>query len=203
MSRKAALHVVVVAAGAATRFGSSKQLARIDGQPMLLQVLSRAAEVAGSSVSVVLGAHAADIAPLVQRTSAALIINRNWSEGIGSSIRAAVERLPSGCDGALLLLADQINVSANDLRHLDDVWRRQTHCIVAAQYSGATGVPAIFPRADFRALGELRGDRGAQAIIRRNPERLVTVPVPNAALDIDRPEDLLLLRTEGDVRPAG
>jgi CTP:molybdopterin cytidylyltransferase MocA len=195
VSRNAALHVVVLAAGSASRFGSPKQLARIDGQPMLLRVLSRAAEVAGSSVSVVLGAHAAAIAPLVQRSSAAMIVNRAWSEGIGSSIRAAAERLPSGCDGALLLLADQINVSAIDMRHLADVWRRQTNCIVAAQYSGIIGVPAIFPRVDFRALGELRGDRGAQSIIRRNPERLVTVPVPNAALDIDKPEDLLLLQT--------
>ncbi len=195
MNRHAALHVVVLAAGEAARFGSPKQLARIDGQPMLMQVLNRAVEVAGSSVSVVIGAHAADIAPLVQRSSAAMIVNRQWNEGIGSSIRAAVERLPSGCDGALLLLADQINVSTLDMRHLADVWRRQTHCIVAAQYSGTTGVPAIFPRADFRALGELRGDRGAQAIIRRNPERLVSVPVPNAALDIDKPEDLLLIQT--------
>jgi molybdenum cofactor cytidylyltransferase len=192
MSRSAALHVIVLAAGAATRFGSPKQLARVDGQPLLAQVISRAIEVGGASTTVVIGAHAAEIAPVVNRSNVTLIINRQWQEGIGSSIRAAMERAPSGCDGAMLLLADQINVSAQDLRQLADVWRRQKQCIVAAQYAGALGVPAVFPRADFRALSELRGDRGAQALIRRNPERLVAVPMPNAALDIDTPEDLLM-----------
>jgi molybdenum cofactor cytidylyltransferase len=60
-------------------------------------------------------------------------------------------------------------------------------------YAGTCGAPAIFPRSAFRELGELRGDAGARMLLRRNADRMVRVPMPSAALDVDTPEDLLAL----------
>jgi len=92
-----------------------------------------------------------------------------------------------------LLLADQAAVTADDLKRLANAWRRQSQCMVAALYGGIADVPAIFPRSMFRDLGELRGEAGAQMLLRRSPERLVRVRMPSAAIDIDTPEDLLAL----------
>ena len=185
------LHVVVLAAGASTRFGSPKQLVRVNGRPLMHAVVGRAVEVAGHSVTVVLGANAAELAPLLKHTPASVIVNREWSEGMASSIRAGVSRLPSSCTGVLLLLADQAAVTADDLRRLVSTWRRQPEYIVAAQYSGTTGAPAIFPRTSFVDLAGLRGDSGARSVFMRNPDRVVRVRMESAALDIDTPEDLL------------
>jgi molybdenum cofactor cytidylyltransferase len=190
------LHAIVLAAGASTRFGSPKQLVRIQGRPLLHLAASRATEIAGHCVSIVLGAHAVELAPLLRHSPATIVINRDWPEGLASSIRAGVARLPSTCDAVLLLLADQAAVSVDDLRRLASTWRRQPQSIVAAQYGGITGVPVIFPRADFPALNELRGDEGAQALLHRHRDRLVRVAIPSAAIDIDRPEDLLELGGE-------
>jgi molybdenum cofactor cytidylyltransferase len=55
------------------------------------------------------------------------------------------------------------------------------------------GVPAIFPRVCFSELAELRGDHGARLILERNNYRLVRVPMSNAAIDLDTPEDLAAL----------
>lgn len=201
MSRQPNLHIAILAAGAATRFGRPKQLALLDGRPLLSHVLAHAIEVAGSAVSVVLGANAAAIAPLVGRGSASLIVNRGWEEGVASSIRAAVQALPGACDGLMLLLADQVSVSGADLQHLADLWRRQPNSVVAASYGGTTGVPAIFPRAVFPELLELRGDRGAQVVIRRNESRRVTVQLPSAAVDVDTADDLKRLIGARQVPP--
>lgn len=190
------LHLLVLAAGAGTRFGSAKQLARINGQPMLRTVLGRAIEVAGNSVSVVLGAHAAEIAPLLGRMPATVVVNQNWREGLASSIRAGIERLPGSCSAAMLVLADQPTVSAADLQRLVDAWRCAPQSIVAAQYGGIAGAPVIFPRSDFGALRELRGDRGAQLLLRRYEARVIKVPVPAAAVDIDTPEDLATIAAD-------
>jgi molybdenum cofactor cytidylyltransferase len=187
------LHAIVLAAGASTRFGSPKQLVRVDGRPLLHAAVSRAAEVAGQSVTVVLGAHAADLAPLLRHSAATIVINRDWSEGMASSIRAGVSRLPGSCTGAMLVLADQAAVSVEDLKRLAAAWRRQPSYIVAAQYGSTLGAPAIFPSSAFRDLAGLRGDRGAQALFKRNPDRVVRVPMESAAIDIDTPEDLLKL----------
>ena len=187
------LYAIVLAAGASTRFGSAKQLVRVAGRPLLHTTVSRAVEVAGSAVFVILGSRAAELAPLLTHSPASVIINREWSEGIASSIRAGVARLPAACSGVMLVLADQAAVTAEDLRRLLGTWRRQPDYVAAALYAGGMGVPAIFPRSRFGDLTELRGDVGARALLHRNPDRVIRVPMESAALDIDTPEDLLAL----------
>ena len=187
------LHAIVLAAGSSSRFGSPKQLVRVDGRPLLHAAVSRAVEVAGHAVSVVLGANAAELAPLLRHSAASIVINRDWSEGMASSIRAGISRLPGSCGGVMLVLADQAAVTSEDLRRLAMTWRRQPDYIVAAQYGATLGAPAIFPASSFRDLTDLRGDRGAQALFKRNPDRVIRVPMESASIDIDTPEDLLRL----------
>jgi molybdenum cofactor cytidylyltransferase len=187
------LHAVVLAAGASTRFGSPKQLVRLSGRPLLHTAVTRAAEVTGNALIVVLGAGAAQLAPLLKHSAGSIVINHYWREGIASSIRAAVARLPATCAGVMLILADQAAVSADDLKRLAGTWRKQPHYIVAALYGGVCGAPAIFPRTSFRELAQLRGDAGARTLLRRNADRIIRVPMPSAALDVDTPEDLLAI----------
>ena len=189
------LYALVLAAGDSSRFGSAKQLVRVAGRPLLHTAVTRAAEVTGNALIVVLGAGAARLAPLLKHSPGSIVINREWREGLGSSIRAGVAKLPPACNAVMLLLADQAAVTADDLRRLVGTWRKQPQCIAAALYGGVSGAPAIFPRSAFRELCELRGDVGARALLRRNAARVVRVPMPSAAIDIDTPEDLLALET--------
>lgn len=187
------LYAIVLAAGASTRFGSPKQLVRIGGRPLLHTVVARTAEVTGNALIVVLGAGAGQLAPLLRHSPGSVVINRHWREGLASSIRAGVARLPPTCAGVLLVLADQAAVTSDDLKRLAGTWRRRPRCIVAALYAGTAGAPAIFPRATFAELAALRGDSGAKAVLHRSPDRVVRVPMPSAELDLDTPEDLLQL----------
>jgi CTP:molybdopterin cytidylyltransferase MocA len=122
--RSTTLHALVLAAGASRRFGSPKQLVRFDGQSLLQRAVAHASELLGSAVTVVLGAHAAEIAETLPTGSAGVLINRDWQEGIASSIRIGVQRLPGACDGVMLVLADQPLVGSETLRRLMTAWRR-------------------------------------------------------------------------------
>ncbi len=199
------LHIVVLAAGASRRFGSPKQLAQVDGQPLLQGTVARAVAVGGHAVTVILGANAAGLTGLLRSSPATILINRQWEEGLGSSLRAAVNSLPGSCDGVLIALADQVAVTRQDLQGLVGIWRRQTEAIVAATYGGVVGVPAIFPRWSFPQLADLRGDQGARLVLRQLADRVTRVPMPNAGIDIDTPEDLLALQAarEGSAPPTG
>jgi molybdenum cofactor cytidylyltransferase len=184
---------LVLAAGGSTRFGSPKQLVRVAGRPLLHTAVTRASEVTGQAVIVVLGSEAAQFAPLLRHSPGTVVVNHEWREGLSSSIRAGIARLPPTCSGVMLVLADQAAVTADDLKRLAGSWRKQPLYIAAAMYAGTIGAPAIFPRACLRELAELRGDEGARTLLRRNADRLLRVAMPSAAIDIDTPEDLLAL----------
>ena len=187
----ASLHVILLAAGSSSRFGSPKQLADVDGRPMLAGAVDTVIELAGrDAMTVVLGAHAAHLEPLMRQASAAVAINPDYEQGIASSIRAGLARVPAGVRGVLIVLADQVAVTAEDLRRLVARWERQPDRIVAAQYGETTGAPAIFPSDLFPELAALQGDRGARSLLSRHPGRVVAVPMPSAALDVDTPADL-------------
>lgn len=190
MDSAAHLHVLILAAGASTRLGQPKQLVQIAGRPALQHVVGNAIAVAGPAVTVVLGSQAADMTRMLQHSSASVLINRQWEEGIGASIRCGVSALSQGCDAVLLVLGDQVAVTASDLRRLISAWNGQDTVLAASAYSGQLGVPAIFPRWCFAELMQLRGDQGAKAIINRHTSRLAHVPMPNAALDLDTLEDI-------------
>jgi molybdenum cofactor cytidylyltransferase len=194
----AGLHAVILAAGAGTRFGGAKQLVRLRGEPVLHELAANAAFVAGQSVTVVLGAHAREIAPALRQRAVSIALNRGWEEGIASSVRTAIHSAPPGSTAVLLMLADQVAVTADDLKRLHASWRRHPVLIAAALYQGAPGLPAIFPRWAFHDLLTLRGERDPRTVLRRNIDRVVRVPMSNAGIDLDTPEDLLQM----DVAPA-
>ena len=196
------LHAAVLAAGPSTRFGSPKQLVRISGAPVLHQALAHATTVVGLSVTAIIGADAREVAASLRESTASVVANRHWREGLASSIRLAVETTPTTAEALLLLFADQVALTAEDLRRLHATWRRQPSLLVAALHGGGAGLPAIFPRWSFPDLLQLRGDRDPGVVIRRHSDRGVRLPIPNAAVNLDIPEDLLLLE-RGLAPPAG
>ena len=202
----ASLHVLVLAAGASTRLGQPKQLVQLGGRPALHIVVSNAVALAGNAVTVVVGAHARDVTHLLAHSPASVIVNRHWEEGMGSSLRFGIAALPPACDAVLVLLGDQVTVTADDLKRLASAWKGEESMIAASVYLQQVGVPAIFPRLVFPELSELRGDRGARTVLERNSYRLVRVPMSNAAIDLDTPADLAALterfkRAEQDSQP--
>jgi molybdenum cofactor cytidylyltransferase len=191
------LAIVILAAGASTRFGSPKQLAPLQDEVMLRTIAQRAVEIGPGRVTVVLGAHAQEIRPLLDDMPVEVVVNEAWREGLGSSLRAGIESLPDHT-AALVWLGDQAGVTVEDLSHLIDAWDRDRSCIAASSYRGTVGVPAIFPNSVFTELLGLRGDHGAKGVLLRQPDRTTLVEMPNAAIDIDTPADLKKLSVPVD-----
>jgi molybdenum cofactor cytidylyltransferase len=168
---------------------------------VLHSVVSNAVAVAGHAVTVVLGAHAQDLTRLLAHSTASVVINRHWEEGLASSLRYGLAAMPSSCSAALVMLGDQVAVTADDLKRLINAWKGHDTVIAASVYQGQVGVPAIFPHWCFTEMRELRGDRGARVILERHAQRLVHVKMPNAAIDLDTPEDLAALTEQFKSKP--
>jgi molybdenum cofactor cytidylyltransferase len=190
--------VVILAAGASTRMGTPKQLLEIDGQPMLVRAVEAALASSAWPVVVVLGAHADRIRPVLARLPVLVAENATWSEGMASSIREGISTLqqfPRGLSAAILALCDQPAFTAEVIAQLIAVQQTSGRSIVAAQYSGRHGAPALFLREHFPALAHLTGEEGARALLNDDPQRVASIHLPALALDLDTPEDVVALNS--------
>lgn len=182
----------MLAAGGSTRFGSPKQLLVYAGESLIRRAARSALDSGAYPVVVVLGAHAAEVAAAVADLDRLrIVINQDWQTGIASSLCSGVRAIAaeSGCDAALVILADQPKVDALSLRKLLSAFDAE-HRIVASCYGDTIGVPAIFGREHFDEILSLRGDAGAGRWFRQRKADVTCVPLEAAALDIDTISDV-------------
>jgi molybdenum cofactor cytidylyltransferase len=185
---------VLLAAGAAQRYGSAKQLAEVDGQPLIRRGALAALD-AGLELLVVTGAHAAPVAAALHGLEATLLHNADWAQGMGRSISVAFTYLHALArhDHALICLSDQPLVCAEQLRRLLAAHRHAEGGITAAWHGTTFGPPCAFARRWFDRLAELDGPHGARALLMQHADILTRVDMPEAACDVDTPADLAAL----------
>ena len=183
---------VILAAGASRRFGGCKLLLRKNGKTLLQRCADQLATLPLPPPLIITGAWHRELAEA--HPHLLLCENRDWQVGMGTSLAHAISQVSAQCDGVLVALADQLAVGSADFQRLLDAWKTNNKSeahkkIVCAYYSGRRGVPAIFPRIYFAQLEKLRGDCGARSLLRNADNKIDTVPLPNAAIDIDTPQD--------------
>lgn len=186
----ARIFAVVLAAGAAERFGTTKQLAMLDGEPMVRRAARLARGCAAERTVLLTGCDTADVAAAAAGECHFLLVNERYRDGIGSSIALAARALAHAADALLLILADQPLVGADHLRALVDAWSGRGHHVIMTRYAGTGGPPVLMPRASFTALAALDGDRGARQVARSGAFELTEVACEAAAVDVDTPDDL-------------
>lgn len=183
------VHAVILAAGASRRFGSPKQLADWQDRTLIQHSVQAAQSVFGDQVIVVIGAHLERIEAALMRYKVNVVLNSQWNEGIAASIRAGIKAVPGNARAAMILLCDQPLVTAASLQQLTDTWRQYPDAIVASEYDGTRGVPALFPADAFSDLMKLEGDRGAKQLLNDPQMNVRAVAMPEAATDIDTTTD--------------
>ncbi len=156
--------VIVLAAGSSSRLGKPKQLLEFKGRSLLRIAAETALEVCPEQVLVVLGYRTEEMLSEFEGLALA-VVNSEWEEGLGSSIRRGVKALDLNTEAVVLMLCDQPLVTADHLRRLlGSVSSERT--VSASRYpDGRLGVPAAFHRSRFGELMSLKGDRGARDLL--------------------------------------
>jgi molybdenum cofactor cytidylyltransferase len=184
---------VVLAAGAGRRFGATKQLADLDGRPLLQHAVDIANAAEGlDRVVVVLGHDADSIRAAVDLGRAEAVVADGWREGQAASLRAGVQAAAEA-EAIVVLLGDQPRLAPDAVARV--LGARGEHAAVRARYGSVPGHPVVLERALFADLMRLRGDLGARDLLARH--RVVDVdmgPDHPAQVDVDTPEQLEEMR---------
>jgi len=192
-AKSSTIFSAVLAAGSASRFGSSKLAAELRGVPLLRIAVDAATEVCGNRVITVVGHDWMTAMALLKPYSGFVVVNEDYRQGMGSSIAAAARACRGRADAFLLLLADQPLVTARDLKRLIAAWARQPQRAAASRYGGRLGIPAVLPRRLWRDARRASGDVGARELLRRPGARITSASLPAAGIDIDTHDDLVAL----------
>ncbi len=142
---------VVLAAGAATRYGSPKQ------RVFLPAVLERLAQTPVGEIVVVEGAY-----PLagVDIGDARVVKCPDWERGPGASLRCGLAALGEDVEAALVVLADGPEL---DPRAVERVLAHRGEApVIVASYDGTRDHPALLSRAAWGDIPD-EGARGLDA----------------------------------------
>lgn len=194
MTGREKVGVVILAAGASSRLGRPKQLIAFKGRPLLQHVIDCCQDYDFCSKVLVLGPHAEEIKAHLSLKGFTVVLNGEWEDGMGKSLQTGVAHALSTAPDMrhlLVLLSDQPYVSSTLISTLLETHLSGTALVTACEYSGATGVPAIFSRALFDTLMSIEGDKGAKGLITSNKTN--KVPFPKGITDIDTEKDLAAL----------
>jgi len=175
---------LVLAAGEGRRFGGTKQLAELEGRPLLEHAL--AAAVAISPRIVVLGHAAAEILAAVDLHGAEPVICADWAEGQAASLRCGLAALQA--DEVVVVLGDQPGITAAAIDAV--VAAGGDEDAVRATYDGVPSHPVLLRRVLLERAGELRGDVGFRDLLRDARVREVEVGHVADPADIDTREEL-------------
>jgi molybdenum cofactor cytidylyltransferase len=177
--------VIVLAAGASSRLGAPKQLAKIGDETLLARALRTATAAATGPVIVVLGANAEQIRAAVDLSAVRIVLNEHWQQGMATSLQAGIaEAAVHNVAAALVMTCDMPFVSPDHLRQLAEL-SAATGKNTASSSDGWRGIPACFRRESFAAIAALIGDTGGRALLIDAP----TVTLLNGT-DVDTPEEL-------------
>ena len=191
VQRRIRIGAVVLAAGASSRMGEPKQLLRFGEQTVLGQTMNNLRGSRVEQIVLVLGAAAQTIARQTATDGIKVVVNEQFREGMGSSLRTGLAALHPEIDAALVVLADQPFMRPATLDRLIDRYIESGAQIAIPTHRGFRGNPVLLDRSVFAEVMALTGDIGCRAIFGSHTEGIVRVPVDDIGilLDIDSKAD--------------
>lgn len=185
-------HILILAAGASSRFGGPKLASLFKGKPLIGWAIDAALATQASRVIVVTGAHADRLRDtgLLERDDRLQTIRcENWADGLSASLRCGLSALPNDASAVLVMLGDMPQVPADVMDALFAAVDAGAPAAVPL-FEGQRGNPVAFSSVMFPALRKLSGDSGARQLLRGLPGVVeVACNGSGVLFDVDRPAD--------------
>ncbi len=184
--------IVVLAAGAGTRFGGNKLSAPVRNKPLYEHTLDRVQAFGAFPAFIVTGSE--EIAGEAQKRGITPVWNRKPELGIARSLKLGLEETVKsrpGLKGILFSVCDQPGLDPATMQQIFRVSSLHPGSIVCAGSGGKTGNPVCWDASFFPELLALEGDEGGRQIMKKYRDKVRIVQAdPEELKDIDRKEDL-------------
>jgi molybdenum cofactor cytidylyltransferase len=191
---------LILAAGAARRFGSQKLLAPLDGRPLIQHVIDAANASSLEDIAMVVGLDGNDLLAQLDMGRTRVVRNADPSRGMASSLQAGLRSLDQNLHAALVLLGDMPGVTTALIDELVARGRETRASAVVSIWRGRRSPPAVLHKSLWPAALALEGDIGMREVLAglQDIVEVEVTPALGALVDVDTPEDHGRLRVGGD-----
>ena len=176
-----------------------KQLLRLSGRPLLQHTLDSVRRSQVDEIVLVLGFAADSVMQQIAADGVRVIVNQEYEQGMGTSLRAGISALGPSANAAFAVLADQPFVRPETLNRMIAYHKESGAQITIPLYRGFRGNPVLLDRSVFPEVMGLSGDVGCRAIFGSHTQGIHKLDVddPGTLLDIDSFEDFEKLTRPG------
>jgi molybdenum cofactor cytidylyltransferase len=182
---------ILLAAGAAARFGSNKLLHPLGSGATVVEAAARNLMAAVPDAIAVVRPGCPELVRRLGGLGMDVVVCHDAAQGIGHSVVAGVVAARDA-DGWVIALGDMPYVLPDTIARLAGAIKTRA-AIVAPIHGGERGNPVAFGADWCDALTRLHGDCGARTLLDRHAAAVTLVPVddPGILRDIDRPGDIV------------
>ncbi|RMD95582.1 MAG: dUTP diphosphatase [Calditrichaeota bacterium] len=191
LQAKCYVAALVLAAGTSSRMGSANKLfLKIKNKTILSHSVENVLASRVSHIMVVVGANRKTAEIELANFKVQVVFNKNYKQGMSTSLKAGLMALPGEATGVLILLADQPNLQPGTINRFVETFTRNPEKIIAGKYQNMVGNPVLFPKKYFSELLQIEGDVGARSVLQKHLNEVITLELPeDEILDIDTPDD--------------
>jgi molybdenum cofactor cytidylyltransferase len=178
------IEALLLAAGESTRMGRPKQLLDWGGFTLLEWQVRQLRDAGASSVVVVVGYMAEDIATVAEASGARVVTNLDYRQGRASSLRAGATALDPRAERVVILSVDQPRPAWVTRRLITAEARAAL--IVAPRHAGRGGHPVILDGSIMPELARVSEESlGLKAVMDRHKTQTVYVDFENPCVIVD------------------
>jgi molybdenum cofactor cytidylyltransferase len=193
------ISAIILSAGCSTRMGRFKPLLPLGDKPVIERVIGLFDKAGVRDVRVVVGHRMESLMPVIERTRASVVINRNYNAGMFSSVQAGVKSIPKDTAAFFIHPVDIPSVCLSTLKKMIDRYAGRAGKIIYPCYKGIRGHPPLVPNRFSKAIASADVSGRLRDVLAGFIRDSIDLEVadPNILLDMNQPSDyqaLLLQR---------
>jgi molybdenum cofactor cytidylyltransferase len=192
MQDKRNIAAVVLSAGLSERMGRFKPLLPMGNFRTIIERVVNMFQGAGvTEIFVVAGHRAAEVRQAVAPLKVRCVENREYIDGMFTSVLAGVRALPAGCDAFFIHPVDIPLVRFQTVKRLAATLEDNHAGIIYPTFDGRRGHPTLIHTRLVPEILEWPGTGGLRGLLQRREAESYELPVADEAvlLDLDTPDD--------------
>ena len=175
------ISVILLAAGESKRIPFENKLIKsFKNKPLINHILKSLIKSKVNKIIIVLGHEHLKIKKvLLKSKKITLMINKNYKNGISSSIKFGLKKVTKKNDGFIIVQSDMPFVKSSHINKIYTSLLNKNYLVCAMRCGNAIGNPIGFDISILNKFKKIKGDIGAKYIVKRLNKNTNFIKIPS------------------------